>query len=451
MTDSGEWKQKYRDALIEAEAESMHWRQTEQALRRLIGRLCAAAMGVAPQLDDELIALAAANRRNADAQELERLAASLTTAVVAVDAVSPVPTVVWDVPAVASRWDSTCAAVTAILLSLKAADPDNPAADALIAEVRGARTDAELATVVGRTADLVDAQAESASRERLASTAVLADVTHRLEEITGYLTETGAASESRVADGASLNEAVMAEVREMSAEVDAATELATLQRGVSARLTRVTEQIVEFREREWDRSQRHRGLAGRMHERIADLERETHELHAKLSQEKQGARRDPLTRLGNRRAFDEHLGESIVRLEDGQPLTMLLWDLDHFKVINDSYGHRAGDRVLQALAGCFKTAARAEDFVARIGGEEFVMLLPGLGVAGGLEFAEKLRTTVESLRLHFRGTPVRLTVSCGITALRPGDTPGTAFDRADAALYQAKHAGKNRCVCGVDL
>src|SRR5271154_5898918 len=88
-----DWKKKYRDSLVEMEAEEVRWRRAERVLRRLIGRLCAAGMGVNPQLDDELIALAAANRRNADADELARLAGSLTTAVVAVDAVSPVPTI----------------------------------------------------------------------------------------------------------------------------------------------------------------------------------------------------------------------------------------------------------------------------------------------------------------------------------------------------------------------
>ena len=91
MSES-DWKQKYRDSLREMENEEKRWRQIEQALRRLIGRLCAAGMGVDLQLDDELAALAAANRRNADAAELERLAESLTSAVRAVDAVSPVPT-----------------------------------------------------------------------------------------------------------------------------------------------------------------------------------------------------------------------------------------------------------------------------------------------------------------------------------------------------------------------
>ena len=90
MSENTDWKQKYRDSLQEMESEEQRWRQVEQALRRLIGRLCAAGMGVHAQLDNELVELAAANRRNASAEELDNLAASLTTAVVAVDTTSPV-------------------------------------------------------------------------------------------------------------------------------------------------------------------------------------------------------------------------------------------------------------------------------------------------------------------------------------------------------------------------
>src|SRR5450755_1572678 len=90
MSDTHDWKQKYRDSLVEMQAEEEHWRQAERVLRRLIGRLCAAGMGVDPQLDDELSALAAANRRNADAEELARMADPLTPPVVAVDTVAPV-------------------------------------------------------------------------------------------------------------------------------------------------------------------------------------------------------------------------------------------------------------------------------------------------------------------------------------------------------------------------
>ena len=101
MSDTLDWKQKYRDSLIEMQAEEERWRHAERVLRRLIGRLCAAGMGVDPQLDDELSALAAANRRNADAEELARMADSLTTTVVAVDTVAPI--------AVSSLFQSTIA------------------------------------------------------------------------------------------------------------------------------------------------------------------------------------------------------------------------------------------------------------------------------------------------------------------------------------------------------
>ena len=89
---------------------------------------------------------------------------------------------------------------------------------------------------------------------------------------------------------------------------------------------------------------------------------------------------------------------------------------------------------------------RAEDFVARIGGEEFVVLMTGLTPEAALGIANDLRAAVEALQFHFRGTPVRVTVSCALTELRPSDTTGAAFDRADAALYRAKREGKNLCI-----
>jgi diguanylate cyclase len=102
--------------------------------------------------------------------------------------------------------------------------------------------------------------------------------------------------------------------------------------------------------------------------------------------------------------------------------------------------------VLKSVATCFVSGIRPEDFVARIGGEEFVILLAGLPFTKAQQIADQLRLGVEALRFHFRGTPVRVTASCGLTELRPGDSGNATFDRADAALYRAKHGGKNLCV-----
>jgi diguanylate cyclase len=442
VSETTDWKQKYRDSLLEMEAEEKGWREVERILRRLIGRLCAAGMGVSLQLDDELTALAAANRRQADVSELERLAESLTTAVVAVDATSPVPQM-----AAPNRRDSTCAAIAALLERLKAGAADQSAIQSLIAELAIATTDAALAAIVARTADVILERGESLARERLQAAAVLSDVTARLEEMAGYLTESNSASRSHFDDTRSLNDTVMSHVRELTVEASGATELALLQSAVGARLESVAKQVSDFRAREQTRLMEYNGRAEHMRARIADLERETQELHSKLDLEKHGARLDPLTGVANRKFFEERFGHEMERrARGGTPSVMLLWDIDNFKVINDSYGHRAGDRVLQSVAGCFTTALRATDFVARIGGEEFAVLLIGLELAEAMRVANQVRTAVESLRFHFRGTPVRVTASCGITELHENDASGAAFDRADAALYRAKHGGKNLCV-----
>ncbi len=446
MTETADWKQKYRDSLLEMEGEEKRWRQTEQALRRLVGRLCAAAMGVHAQLDDELVALAAANRRNADAVELERLASSLTTAVVAVDAVSPIPTVVM-APAEPARWEATQAAAGRILKQLRAASIEESQTVELIAKLSRAKSDAALAAVLDQTADVIRAHGDTLARERLQAASVLSDVTKRLEEMAGYLTESGQETRSRFADTLTVNDTVMLQVRELSAEAEKATDLRILQTTISARLETVSRQVQDFRSREETRLVEYNGRTERMRTRIAELEHEAQELHSKLDREKHGARLDPLTRLANRKSFDERFAHEVERRSQTDlPVAMLLWDLDNFKFINDTYGHRAGDRVLQSVATCFMSGLRSEDFVARIGGEEFVVLLTGLSFARALEIADQLRQSVEALRFHFRGTPVRVTVSCGLTELRGSDAPGAAFDRADAALYRAKHAGKNLCV-----
>jgi diguanylate cyclase len=442
VSETSDWKQKYRDALVETEADEARWRKIEQVLRRLIGRLCAAGMGVNPQLDDELMALAAANRRNADAEELAKLSESLTTTVVAVDAVAPVPTITF-----ATTDTQTRVAIRTLLERLPASPSSASSGAELISELANAKNDQGLASILMRAADLIYEHTEYLTRERLQTAALLSQVTSQLEEMGSYLTESSSANRSRFEDGQSHSDSMMSEMRGITNEVSSATELVVLQSLVTQRLERVAKQVSDFRAREDDRMLEYSGRAERMRARIADLERETSDLNSKLANEKQGARLDPLTGVANRKSFDERLIQEMARgPRADHPLAMLLWDLDSFKLINDSFGHRAGDRVLQSVASCFMAALRSGDFVARIGGEEFVVLLNGVRVGEAMRIANQVRSAVEALRFHFRGTPVLVTVSCGITELQEGDAPEAAFDRADAALYRAKKAGKNLCV-----
>jgi diguanylate cyclase len=337
--------------------------------------------------------------------------------------------------------------VAALLERLLDCEADHTKVRPLMTESAGAESDAALASIIARTADLIHERSESMARERLQAAAVLSQVTTRLEEMAHYLTESKSASRSHFNDTESLNDTVMSHVRELTDEVARATDLALLQSVVNARLESVAKQVRDFRVREETRVTEYDARAEHMRGRVEELEREAQDLHSKLDREKHGARLDPLTGIANRRSFDERFTQEILRCARAQtPLVMLLLDIDSFKTVNDSYGHRAGDRVLQSVAACFTAALRAGDFVARIGGEEFAVLLSGLQLAPALHIANQLRTAVEALRFHFRGIPVRVTVSCGITELHPDDASEAAFDRADSALYRAKNGGKNLCV-----
>ena len=159
-------------------------------------------------------------------------------------------------------------------------------------------------------------------------------------------------------------------------------------------------------------------------------------------------RLDPLTGLHNRRAFEE-MGQREVQVasRDCAPLTLLMMDLDHFKQLNDTWGHALGDRALRAFGGVLLTVTGSGDAVARLGGEEFAILLPGRSARSAMALAERLRATVEGLRLSEGEELVRFTVSVGLSSLRPGETSLDAmFHRADRGLYQAKREGRNRVV-----
>jgi diguanylate cyclase len=478
MSDTLDWKQKYRDSLIEMQAEEERWRHAERVLRRLVGRLCAAGMGVDPQLDDELSALAAANRRNADAEELARMADSLTSTVVAVDTVAPVastrrvpvlvppdtpagaaqiPAAIVAAPAPAAVTAATVSvppsllaiqsAVSALLRRLQATATQAAALESVLDELPRATTAAGLAAVISRVADLVHEHGELMARERLQTAAVLGEVTTRLDEVARYLRDSNSATQTRYDDAQSHNDAVMWQVRELTGEINTAREFGALQTLVTTRLERVAREVCDFRAREEHRMLEYHGRSEQMQARIADLERESKELQAKLHHEKSDARLDPLTGVANRKSFDERFAQDLQRRRRGDSVSaMLLWDIDNFKQINDTYGHRAGDRVLQSVAACFTAAARGTDFVARIGGEEFVLLLSGVLLEEAMQIANRVRGAVEALRFHFRGTPVKVTASCGITELEASDAAEAAFDRADGALYRAKHSGKNLCV-----
>jgi two-component system, cell cycle response regulator len=170
-----------------------------------------------------------------------------------------------------------------------------------------------------------------------------------------------------------------------------------------------------------------------------------------MDEQKTLATLDPLTSLRNRRAFVEAMRVEIARSQRYElPLTLILLDVDHFKAINDGFGHQAGDQVLAALGRLLGVQLRTPDLAARWGGEEFVVALASTNTEGAAVVAERLRLAVTALSISHEGRPIPVTASFGVATLRPHESLDSVVDRADRAMYGAKVGGRNRVVIAND-
>ncbi|MBV7543536.1 GGDEF domain-containing protein [Acidovorax sp. sic0104] len=158
---------------------------------------------------------------------------------------------------------------------------------------------------------------------------------------------------------------------------------------------------------------------------------------------------DGLTGLNNRAHFQTLAGHTLTRIQrTGEPVALMLCDIDHFKQVNDRHGHATGDRVLVAVAQVLRHQLRESDVVARWGGEEFLALMPASSRASAAEAAERIRVAIEQIALENQGTPVPLSMSFGVAQVTGSDDLPAAIARADQALYQSKHTGRNRVSVG---
>lgn len=180
-----------------------------------------------------------------------------------------------------------------------------------------------------------------------------------------------------------------------------------------------------------------------------------HQLQSDLDMARRESMLDPLTKLYNRKSLDEELVRAVsAAFDSGEPLSLLLLDIDHFKRFNDIYGHQTGDQVLRLVAMTLKSNIKGKDTAARYGGEEFVAVLPSTDLEGAVIVAENVRRAVQAKELLKRSTNEklgRITASIGVAILRTGDVPGSFIERADRCLYAAKHAGRNRVVSEIAL
>ena len=178
---------------------------------------------------------------------------------------------------------------------------------------------------------------------------------------------------------------------------------------------------------------------------VKALSKKVHKLEAQLEEAKHASKEDFLTKLYNKRALDEFMSVKEAEFERyNHNYSVVMFDLDHFKNVNDNYGHDAGDAVLSAFAQILKKEARSVDIVGRFGGEEFMALLSATDSKGGAIFAEKVRKHVQEARFMYKGKRIFVTVSCGVSERKMHTSLKNVINSADEYLYKAKHDGRNQ-------
>jgi len=183
-----------------------------------------------------------------------------------------------------------------------------------------------------------------------------------------------------------------------------------------------------------------------MQEQLGKAEEKLQEQSRLVEEHAAVARTDALTGLANRRAFDDEITRRFAEFQrQGPGFSIVMLDVDHFKDFNDSYGHQAGDEVLRNMGKVLYEGARKMDLVARYGGEEFALILPGAAARDAKNRAEQIRRAIDHSQVHYAETALHVTASLGVAELMPGEEAEAAIQRADAALYASKEAGRN-CV-----
>ncbi|MFZ3185535.1 MAG: diguanylate cyclase [Pseudomonas sp.] len=277
----------------------------------------------------------------------------------------------------------------------------------------------------------------------------LKQLNERLATFQGSLKDAHEGYADSMSAARELDTALREQVGGLHSSVENATELDQLKQVVEGRLNGLLSTM--------DQYQRQRGgveqvMAERLQtlvERVASMEVEAKGFRDHLEEQRQKALTDPLTGLPNRAAWDERLELEMARWQRyGGDLLMGIVDIDHFKRINDNYGHLAGDKVLKIIADELSKRLRKTDFMARFGGEEFALLIPSTPLAGAEQLLETLRAAIEACPFHFKGERVTITLSAGISAFASGERSDAVFERADQALYRAKRGGRNRTEIG---
>jgi len=274
----------------------------------------------------------------------------------------------------------------------------------------------------------------------------LKQLTGRLHELDEDIRETARIRELTHRHGQEMTEGMKTEMNSMEQGISSINNLDELKTAIQSRVILLRNHVDNFISNEGEKNQEAISVIEQLKKQVKEMEKESEELKQQIEKEKQQTLRDVLTEIPNRLAYEERLNLELANFRRNKnPFTLVVWDIDFFKKVNDVYGHAAGDQVLKLVASLLNKNMRETDFIARYGGEEFVSLLPATDRKAAQFVTDKLRELIATSNFHFRDEPVKVTVSAGFAEVKENEEGETLFIRADKALYKAKESGRNNC------
>ncbi|TMP02564.1 GGDEF domain-containing protein [Pseudoalteromonas sp. S3178] len=292
---------------------------------------------------------------------------------------------------------------------------------------------------------IISVVVKNINKERQSAQSFLTSLNQTLEELHHSIVSTSKHSESMNVEFNILNKSIESKIKNLNEQTQQATSISSLKELVDNELKSLSEDFIAKEKLEQEDRQMLVSSFDSITKRIVTLESKLTTYKKRLNEQRFKSLLDGLTKLPNRAAFDERYNHEM-HLFNVQPsdVTLAVIDVDHFKSINDRFGHTAGDITLQVISKALQKSVRKSDFIARYGGEEFVLLMPGVSLENAALPLDKVRKVIKNIPFKFREKQIEITISVGATQFKKGDTPLKAFDRADDALYEAKNSGRDR-------
>ncbi len=331
-------------------------------------------------------------------------------------------------------------------LSLKDGDAIKQKAGLLETLKNPESTEVYWGTVISKMTLLVNQSIESLQQKNSDLQGFIVKINKQLVDVKSFVKSTQDSREESVNRSSELKESVDTSVCQIQDKVTSANDIDDLKTDISVYLEKISEQVEENdaveKEKEKLSVENHAQITNELNSAQEELAR----LKTELQETKTQLLHDTLTGMYNRLAYEDRVDiEHSRSMRTKSPLTLAMWDIDYFKNVNDTYGHDVGDRVLKAFSDVIYKRVRKTDMFARIGGEEFVLLMPDTTAELALTLNNELRETFLKCKFNINGTEFSVSSSVGIAEFLEGDTPESVLKKADKALYESKDTGRNRC------